>query len=270
MKWIPVSIPAFLIAAAFPVAHADTQIELEGVNNARSGTISIKGDKVLLQEPNGPGRMVMDTTREALFMIDDTRKQYVVINEDTLATTTSMMSMMQQAMLAQIQSLPEGERKAIEQRLGLSTEAAQTSTVKVDKTGKYKTLHGVKCEVTNILTDDKLTGGACVATPEAAGIALEDYNTLKKMFSISRKMAEKTSKLSRGMPGNFNPEMFPDIDGIPMETKDFTHDATLAIKTISNTTLSAASFEPGNDYQLFDPVQMMEEQMKLNQPGSGY
>lgn len=257
-----------IILSLITTVQADTQIEIEAINNARTGKISIQGDKVLLEQPGGPGRMVMDTSQEALYMIDDARKQYVVIDEESLAATTSMMSAMQEMMMAQLQNLPENERKAIEQRLGIHSEKTAAPTVRIDKTGSHKTLHGVKCEVTNILTNDKLTGGACVATPKAAGIPEQDYKTLKKMFSISRKMAEKTSKLSSGMPGNLSPDMFPDLNGVPMETKDFDHGETLMIKKISQTKLSADAFKPGKDYKQFDPVKMMQNQVQMSQPGT--
>ncbi len=244
-------------------AQADTLIKFDAIETNQSGSIAIKDGLVLLRDPRRPGRLVMDTNTSTLYMIDDTRKQYVKMNEGTLEKTASMMSLMQQVMLSQIQKLPPEERKAFEQRLGLNAQKKAPPKIEVHRTGAHKKLRGIDCEVTNILTDGKLTAGACVATPKAAGVPEKDYQTMKKMFAISRRMAEKTSSLSRGMPGNFSPQMVPELNGVPIEAKDFLRKNSLEIKSIQQTTLNAKDFQPGADYTLFDPVEQMQLQMKM-------
>ncbi len=241
---------------------ADTVVHFEGAGNDMPNTISIHNGRVLMAAPGDNTRMVMDTKTSTMRIINDEQKQYMEMNEKTIEQTAGVMSQMRQQMLAQLKALPPEQRKMIEEKMGISSQAAPSvPKVEVKATGKTKKVNGISCEINHILTDGKKTMEACIATPEAAGVNSADFTTMKKMFKFSKSMAEKSAKMSGGNgPIGTN---VPELNGVPMEMVELDSGKKMTIKSIdAHAKLNDADFMPGKDYKIYNPLEMMQQQMQ--------
>lgn len=248
-------------------ALADTVIHFKTNAPGSPESMSIKGNKVLIAAPEKNGRFIMDTASEKIVMINDQEKKYFEIDKNTIDQTASMMDMMRQTMLAQLKNLPEEQRKMLEARLGLSS-AATPPVPKVDVKPTNSTIkvNGISCTLTDIYTDGKKTAEACVATTQAAHIADSDYRTMQKMFRLSKKLAEKSAKMTGPAPGRFAKSLTPELDGFPMQVRDLRNGSQVIVSKIETTKLADKDFQPGKTYQKFNPMQEMQRMMGRQRP----
>lgn len=254
------SLPVALVTAA---ASADTVIHFNTNAPGSPERMTIKGQKVLISAPKSHGRFIMDTASEKMLVINDADKKYFEIDSNTVEQTASMMGMMRNVMQAQLQNLPPEQRKVMEERLGLKPESKPPVPKVEIKPGKSTIkVNGVACTPTEIFTDGKKSAEACVATPKAAGIPKKDYDTMQRMFHISRKMAEKASSMSSGTTGRLAKSIAPDLPGIPMQVRDLNSDNQVMITRIETKTLSNGEFIPGQGYQKFNPLQEMQKYLQ--------
>jgi hypothetical protein len=254
---------AFLATLSTMVASADqgTVIKFNSSTPGAPSQLSILNGNVLIPAADD-GRIVMDTNKNIMMMINDPQKKYMEMDDKTIEQSSAIMDQMQAQMLAQLKSLPEAQRKAIEKRMGLDQSKPAEPKMEVKKTGKKRKVNGIECEDQNVLSDGKVTISACVATPKAAGISDADYATMKKMFKFSKSMAKKSGNMGGGLAANV-----PDLNGIPMEVNDLQSGNTMSITSIESADLDSKNFAPDPSYQRFDPLQQMQQQMQ--QLGSG-
>ncbi len=254
---------ALLATLSMTVASAEkgTVIKFNSNTPGAPNQLSILNGSVLIPSAEN-GRIIMDTHKNVMMMVNDPQKKYMEMNDKTIEKSSMLMEQMQVQMAAQLKSLPEAQRKAIEQRMGLNQAKPVAPKVEVKMTGNKRKVNGIECEEQQVLTNGQATMAACVATPKAAGINDADYNTLKKMFQFSKSMAKKSGGMGAGLAANV-----PDLDGIPMEVKDLKNGNTLTISSIESADLDNKNFVPDPSYQRFDPLQQMQQQMQ--QMGKG-
>lgn len=242
--------------------YADTIIKFKTNAPGSPDSMSIKGSKVLISAPERKGRFIMDTEVGKIMIINDQEKKYFELDNKTVEQTSSMMKMMQNAMMAQLQNLPPEQRKAIESRLGLQQKAPPAPKVEIKPTQAVIKVNGIPCTMTNIFTDGKKTAEACVATTKAAGISEADFITMQKMFRMSRDLAEKSANMSGAAAGKFAHSLAPDLEGFPMEVRDLRNGNNVVVSKIEKTNLTNTSFNPGQGYQKFNPIQEMQKLMQ--------
>ncbi len=253
---------ALLLTLTAGGAVADTVIHFKTNAPGSPERMAIKGSQVLIAAPQRQGRFVMDTATETVTMIDDREKRYFQIDSQTVEQTTSMVDMMRQAMVAQLKNLPPEQRKMMEERLGITPETTPpVPKIEIKPTRSRIRVNGVPCTLTDILTDGRKTAEACIATPKAAGISDADYQTMQKMFRISRKLAEKTSHMTGPAAGQFAKSLAPELDGFPMEVKDLTTGNHVIVSKIETKNLKKKEFLPGGGYQKINPLQEMQRLM---------
>ena len=254
---------AFLATLSTLVASADpgTVIKFNSSTPGAPSQLSILNGQVLIPSAED-GRIIMNTHKNVMLMINDPQKKYMEMDDRTIEQSSSMMEQMQAQMVEQLKSLPEAQRKAIEQRMGLDQSKPAEPKMEVKKTGKKRKVSGIECEDHNVLADGKVTILACVATPKAAGISDADYATMKKMFKFSKSMAKKSGNMGGGLAANI-----PNLNGIPMEVNDLQSGQSMTISSIESADLDSKNFAPDPSYQRFDLLQQMQQQMQ--QLGSG-
>ncbi len=250
-------------------ALADTVIHFKTNAPGSPESMAIKGDKVMISAPEKNGRFIMDTTSEKIVMINDQEKKYFEIDSNTIEQTASMMDVMRQTMLAQLQNLPEAQRKALEARLGLSADAPPPAPkVEVKPTASKIKVNGIPCTLTDIYTDNTKTAEACVATTKAAGISDADYRTMQKMFRLSKKLAEKSAKMTGPAAGKFAKSLTPELDGFPMQVRDLRNGNQVIVSKIETKKLTEKDFNPGRSYRKFNPMQEIQRMMGGQRPSS--
>jgi len=255
----------FALAAATQSAFADTVVTFNATGNDVPNTISIHDGSVQMPVPQGNMRLVMDTKTSRMLMIDDGKKQYMEMDSETIKQTSDLMDMVRTQMMAQLENMPEGQRKMLEERMGINLKKPATPVITIKPTGKKKTVSKVKCEVHDVLSDGKKTMEACVATIKASGVAHKDYQTMKKMFVMSRNFAKQATKLGGPTATNTVANM-PDLNGVPMEVKNLNDGNTITITSInSNAKLDGSKFKPGSNYK---KINLLEQMQKMGEiPG---
>jgi hypothetical protein len=256
-KLLPASILLAALSTTTAIADSGTVISLSSSTPGAPGKISILNGSVLIPSPKGDGRIIMDTNKNIMTMINDPQKRYMEMNNKTIEKSSGIMEQMQQQMLTQLESLPEEQRKAIEQRMGLNQNKPAEPKVEVKPTGNKRKISGIECEEHNVLTDGQKTLTACVATPKASGITDADYKTMKKMFHFSKEMAKKSGGIGGGLAANV-----PDLNGVPMEVNELQSGSILTITSIKSAELDSKSFMPDASYTRFDPIEEMQKQMQ--------
>ena len=251
-----------LLAAGGQGAFADTVIYFRTNAPGSPESMAIKGNKVLISAPEKNGRFIMDTASEKVVMINDQEKKYFEINSKTIEQTASIMDTMRQTMLAQLQNLPPEQRKMLESRLGLTAETTPpVPKVEIKTTQTQIKVNGIPCTLTDIYTDGAKTAEACVATTKAAGISESDYQTMQKMFRLSKKLAEKSARMTGPAPGRFAKSLTPELDGFPMQVRDLRNGNHVIVSKIETKKLNDKDFRPGMAYQKFNPLQEMQKMM---------
>ena len=255
---------ALLATLSTTIASADTGTVIK-FNSSTPGApsqLSILNGSVLIPSADN-GRIIMDTNKNVMLMVNDPQKKYMEMDSKTIEQSSAIMEQMQEQMAAQLKSLPEAQRKAIEERMGLNQAKPAVPKVEVKITGNKRKVSGIECEEQQVLTDGQASMSACVATPKAAGINDADYNTMKKMFKFSKSMAQKSGGIGGGLAANV-----PDLNGIPMEVKELQSGNTLTITSIESANLDSKNFAPDPSYQRFDPLQQMQQQMQTLDSGA--
>ena len=247
---------ALLVCLAAP-ASADTVIKFTSSQPGMLDQMAIKDGKVLINAPQSQGRMVMDTTAQKMVMYNDKEKKFIEMDEPYMEQTAKLMEQMRQQMMAQLQNMPAEQRAQIEKQMGLSNPAAKPPEVTIKPTGQKKSVNGIECQMNDIITNGAKTMEACMATPQAAKMSADDYATLKQMQAFSKKMMQKSSAMGGAAAGM--QDMFPSLDGLPMELKDLQNNFTMTISAVESTTLNASDFGAGSGYQKFDPLQQMQQ-----------
>lgn len=248
----------FALAAASQSAFADTVVTFNATGNDVPNTISIHDGSVQMPVPQGNMRLVMDTKTSRMLMIDDGKKQYMEMDSETIKQTSDLMDMVRTQMMAQLENMPEQQRKMLEQRMGINLKQPTAPVIKVNATGKMKSVSKIQCEIHDVLSDGKKTMEACVATVAASGVAQSDYETMQKMFQMSREFARQAGNLG-GLAATTTVANMPDLNGVPMAVKNIADGNSITITSIDSTVkLAAAKFKPGSDYKKINLLEQMK------------
>ncbi len=253
---------ALITALSATSVAADTVIHFKTNAPGSPERMAIHGSKVMILAPERQGRLVMDTASGTVTMINDRDKSYFQLDSRTIDQTVSMMDMMKQTMMAQLERLPPEQRKMLEQQLGLTPALPEKlPKVEIRPTRSVIKVNGIPCTLTDVITDGQKTAEACVAKPGAAGIPDSDYRTMQKMFRLSRELAKKTSRMTGPAAEKFAESLSPDLDGFPMEVKDLRNSNHVIVSKIESKTLAGSQFRPGKGYKQFNPMQEMQRFM---------
>ncbi len=251
---------AVTVACLAQQVSADTVVTFKKQNGAAPEKITIHAGMVQMPSPETGMRLVMDTNRQKMLMINDKEKQYMEMDSATIEKTSKLMSQMRQAMMAQMKNLPEAQRKMLEKRMGIGATLPAAPKFTVKSTGKHIKISGIPCEVKEILRDGKPSMEACVASVADTGIDKADYATMKKMFDMSRMFARQSAKMAGSAAGGV--ASMPNLDGVPLEVKDMEHGRTVTVATIdSKVKLADKDFQIGPGYKKIDPFQQMQQHM---------
>ncbi|HID83076.1 MAG TPA: DUF4412 domain-containing protein [Chromatiales bacterium] len=231
---------------------ADTLIQFENTDKSMPKELSIKNGIAMLKDPQGRGRMVFDTVKEQMLMINDQRKEYIVINE---AFIEKMAEAYQQQMDIMMKSLPPEQQKEIQQKIDQASNNKKAPNFSVKNTGKKRKINGIQCEINTVSDEANKIIETCLASAKDSGMDEKDYATYRKMSSLSGKLSRKSAKLTgpfaQRMQGN---DIFSKLDGLPVEFKQLTNGQTSTITAIKNIKLDEKQFSTAGLKQA-DPFQ---------------
>ena len=195
-------------------------------------------DSTVVQIRNGMARMdpaddstymVYDTARNILIHVDPGEGTYMELDENVMQQQAEAMGAMREeiaaqmeAMRAELQHLPEDQRRMMEQSMGAMIDAAGND---------YQVIEG-KTPVADV----------CIAEKAGAGMSGDDFATLSAMMAFMRSMAQQASEMAGPMAGGFDSSMMADIEGFPVEIKDTRSGEQYGVASVVNGKLSDAPF----------------------------
>src|SRR5262249_22808502 len=146
----------------------------------------------------GQNSMVFDGAKQAMYIIDDSKKTYSEITKDDLDKLAEQMRQAQQQMQSAMANVPPEQRAQIEAMMrgrggrgmpGAPTPAAKPTYKKTgtDKVGKWT------CDKYEGYQGDRKTSEVCTVAPASLGFSESD-------FAVSKDFAKFFSSLSGMMP----------------------------------------------------------------------
>ncbi|WP_308873935.1 hypothetical protein [Thiothrix subterranea] len=187
------------------LAHADTKLTYTDTGFApqeRQTVIQINGDKVRMGEVGSDVYSLYDDSKKMLYTVNTKTKQFIETNPDKIrARMTKVVEMQNQFkedMKKQMASMPEDQRKALEERIQQSEAAmkAPPPAIKMEKTERKETIQGMECTISTVKMEDKPVRDVCIASPASMDAA--DHKMLVTMFEYMDGIAVESAK-AQGM-----------------------------------------------------------------------
>ncbi len=240
------------------IAHADTMITLKNTDAAMPDKILIKNGRVLITEPNRESRMIFDTNTDTIYVIDDSKKEYIAFTATDMENISNMMNSMQSMMDGMLDQVSAEQRAQIEAMMGGSPDdgsQANPASYQIVKTGKSKTISGFHCDIIQLQESNITTTEVCIASQKTAKMNTDDYKTLIKMSKISQSFIDKFSHMAgEHTDGLISAgQIINQINGIPVEMVSGNDRSIMTSITESAITNGVFGL---NGYQQIDLIQM--------------
>lgn len=217
--------------------------------------VQVRGGMARLNPADDSGYMQYDSARNVLIQVDPQEGIYMEIDQqalqqqaETVANMRARMAPQLEAMRAQLQQLPEAQRRMLEQQMGAMPGGAATGEpaaqpqAQVVKKGS-RTVSGFKCSEYQVLENDAPAAEVCVAEAPGAGMSREDFDTLSAMMTFLRTMARQAADLAGGMGGGLDAELMVDVEGFPVQMSNHASGDEYAVAGVDNGSLSDEPFE---------------------------
>ena len=247
-------LPALLIA---PLVQADTTLTMKDLVGTQDALIEVRGHMVKMSQPGQPEYMLYDTRRNIGIHVSTADKEYMEIDQATIAGFADSVNAMKaqfapqiQVMREQLKNLPPEQRAMLEKSMGGmvnlgAMESQPVENVTTVKRGSDK-ISGFTCDRYDVMSDKERVADMCLATEAGAGMSKDDFATLRKMMKFMREMASSAQKLSSDLGG---PQIvMGDADGVPVAMKDFKYGHEYQVSGVSDASLDSARF---SEYQAF-------------------
>lgn len=236
-------------------AHAGVYVELVD-HDVKANTTTL-AQKMYVQ--GGLGRFVDDSGRvsiikgDAMYVIDDKEKSYVVIDKATMEALAKKMGAAMEQAKQQLAKLPPEQRAMIEQQMGSTMlgEGGQKHTVEPVDTGKSDKVDGRACRVWEVKRNGELDDQLCVV-PYSALPGKENFQQVFANFAkVFEDMAKSVPMLAGMMSNEFDAQA--KINGFPVRSRSYENgklgDVEQLVKTWREEAIPASMFEVPAGYK---------------------
>lgn len=219
-----------------------------------STVVQIRSGMARMDPADDSTYMVYDTARNILIHVDPGEGTYMELDENVMQQQAEAMGAMREeiaaqmeAMRAELQHLPEDQRRMMEQSMGAMIDAAGDGQpaakpdIKTVKKGSRE-VNGFKCNDYQVIEGKTPVADVCIAEKAGAGMSGDDFATLSAMMAFMRSMAQQASEMAGPMAGGFDSSMMADIEGFPVEIKDTRSGEQYGVASVANGKLSDAPF----------------------------
>ena len=258
------------VLMALGSAYADTTLTFDDGRRPDATSFLIKDGKVLMQGKGPQGgeyASIYDSNKNHFLVVDYGHQNYYIMDkaliDKQMKAMDSMREQMKQNMQAQIQQMPEEQRKMMEQRMNTMLNPPKPPALKITDTSKTENINGISCKVFEVYRGEEAIREVCVAPISAIKMPDADYKTLRSMFAYMKDMAESMAKKSP-MAGN-DGAIMADMEGVPVEMRDLRKDFVSRLEGVSTKEINPKLFEIPASFKEVDPYAMMQQQMQQMQ-----
>lgn len=227
---------AALVFSQFAFADATIVYEQSSGTQKSANTMQIKDGKIRFSPPgNGLDNdySLYDSNNNELTHVDAVKKQYMTMDENTIAQQANkakqQMDKMRQEMMSRMKDMPPEQKKQIEQMMNnhLSRVEANKNPPKLEqqKTSRSETISGIPCTVHETYLKGIKYSELCMAESDKMGLSSEDAQALMSMQQFMKRL----QKVAQDMMGSSMPSA--DIQGIPLHTTLFSPDGAIQLET---------------------------------------
>lgn len=238
-----------LLALSSSPLLADTQFTMQSNQQGAPTDVYISNGK-LYTSAEGM-KIIINPGAEEMTIIDDAKKEYMLLDQEFFDQIGGMMSMMQE-MVSQLppgmlDNLPPEQRDAIMGQLGGGkTPANEKSKAAIKKSGGGKKVNNIQCEFYTITDSEGGSSTACVASQKSAGMNDADYATMMSVSEFGRAMVEQMAESMPGIADNIDISGMASMElpGIPVEV--INEEFSTTITSITEKSLDLSEYSTTN------------------------
>jgi hypothetical protein len=235
--------------------HQQAPSKTESIEVAVEGK-SLKLDILPGESGRGKGKMIFRGDRREMMVVDDDDRSYYLIDAETIQGLAGQVAGMMGQMQEALKSLPESERRKIEemmkQRMPSQTRVRPKSELR--RISETATRNGYPCRKYEVWRDGL----------RIRELWVTDWSNVEGGSDVAgafEEMADFFQEMMDAMPdfgqGGFSEDPFfahmKELGGFPVVTREFGDDGSLedesALRSARRRTLDPAAFEPPSGYK---------------------
>jgi hypothetical protein len=185
---------ALVCLASFSAAASGIVLTAEEKGDSGAGPVTIQSEGELLRlDLARGGAMIWRGDREVLWHVDAKERGYTEITKNGMQAMTAQMGAAMAQMRQQMASMPEAQRKQIEQMLaqsgGVAGMPGAPRQVTYRKIASGKKVGAWRCDDWEKLVDGKRTQELCLAKLGDLGLKRADLKPMQDMAAFAREIA---------------------------------------------------------------------------------
>ncbi|WGZ95535.1 MAG: hypothetical protein QJT81_05980 [Candidatus Thiothrix putei] len=249
-----------LFISLIGTAHADTKLTYTDTGFApqeRQTVIQIHGDKVRMGEVGNDIYSLYDDSKKTLYTVNTKTKQFIETTPDKIrermTKVVEMQNQFKEEMKKQMASMPEDQRKALEERIQQSEAAmkAPAPAIKLEKTERKETIQGMECTISTVKMDDKPVRDVCIAG--AGSMDPADHKMLVTMFEYMDGIAVESAK-AQGMTPPSEGSASLHREGLALRIQALPEGPRSELSNLSKEALVDADFSVPTGFSIFEPA----------------
>ncbi|OQX13152.1 MAG: hypothetical protein BWK73_12865 [Thiothrix lacustris] len=242
------------------LAHADTKLTYTDTGFApqeRQTVIQINGDKVRMGEVGSDVYSLYDDGKKMLYTVNTKTKQFIETTPDKIrARMTKVVEMQNQFkedMKKQMVSMPEDQRKALEERIQKTETAmkAPPPAITMEKTARKETIQGMECTISTVKMNDKPARDVCIAS--AASMDAADHKMLVTMFEYMDGIAVESAK-AQGITPPTEGSASLHREGLALRIQALPEGPRSELSSLAKEDLADTDFSVPADFSVFEPA----------------
>jgi hypothetical protein len=198
-----------------------------------------------------------DNSKKTLYTVNTKTKQYIETTPDKMrermGKVVEMQNKFKEDMKKQVATLPEDQRKMMEERMKQADEAlkAPPPSMKVEKTDRKETIQNIACNISTIKMNDKAVRDVCIAGSDAMDGA--DQKMLVTMFEYMDGITAESAK-AQGVTPPAEGSAAVHKDGLAVRIQAVPQGPRSELSAIAKVDLNDADFTVPSDYAVFEPT----------------
>jgi len=218
------------------LAHSDVTVVYEQSNGMQkiSTTMQVKDGKIRFTPANQNNNYsIYDTKTNQLTNIDNSKKQYMIMDEKIIEQQMNQakqkMDAMRQAMQEKMKDMPPEKKKQVEKMINNHLSQVDTTQapkkLEQKKTTRTETISGIQCTLYEASIEGRKHSDLCMTQADKMGIDSSDADALMEMQKFMKRI-QKVAQTTMG-----NNATTADIQGIPLHTTLYKEDGSVSLET---------------------------------------
>ncbi|WML91661.1 hypothetical protein RCF98_04805 [Thiothrix lacustris] len=263
---------AAVSVGAVGIANADTKLTYTDTGFSpqdRQTVIQIHGDKVRMGEVGSDIYSLYDNSKKMLYTINTKTKQYIETTPDKIrermTKVVEMQNQFKEEMKKQMVSMPEDQRKALEERIQQSEAAMKTPppAIKMEKTERKETIQGMECHISTVKMDDKAVRDVCISN--SGSMEAADHTMLVSMFEYMDTIAAESAKAQGSTPPSEGSASLHK-EGLALRIQALPEGPRSELSSLGKDALPEADFSLPEGFSVFEPTAAPASTAPTNNP----